>query len=160
MNKTITTNHPEIGYSNNVEIIAQALREHFGFDDNSHLQTAVAAHIWSEICASGRNKEWGTLQIKHALDSIRARLADLTEALGRISPEVAPLRLAGAIREHACAGKVTGIDVALRQFGTNDDSEPFAVVVGPLAIDLAIQILTAVNGRPPQEVRTNPPQPA
>lgn len=150
--KTITTAHPEIGYANNVQIIAKALRDNFGFEDNSHLQTAVAAHIWSEISQRSDTKEWGTVEIKRALDSIRARLADLEDALGRVSPEAAPLRLAGFIREHTIGNRSLGVDVALRRFGTDESAEPLVVLIGPKAFDLARQLLTAVNGRAPLEV--------
>ena len=72
MNKTITTKHPEIGYTNNVEVVEQALRHHFGFDDKSHVLTAVAAYI----CGTGSDtKTWGANEVQAALAAVTARVA-------------------------------------------------------------------------------------
>lgn len=79
--KTITTIHTEIGYSNNIDIISAALRRHFGFDYNSHVQTAVAAHVWSQVCVMGEEKRWGTKEVQQALAGIRGRLDILDIAL-------------------------------------------------------------------------------
>jgi hypothetical protein len=149
MAKTITTIHRETGYSNNVGLVADALGTHFGFADNSHIQTAVAAHIWSRICHMGEEKRWGSDDVKHALDCIRARLADLDAALGKIAPEAAPLRLSGLVRTHSVGNTRCGTDVALIAFGAADDASPLAVVTGENAPALAKQILTSVNGRIP-----------
>jgi len=80
--KKITTTHPELGYTNNVEIVAQALRHYFGFDDNSHVLTAVAAHVWAVICGRGdETKAWGTTEVQNALTAVRARVDALQKAL-------------------------------------------------------------------------------
>lgn len=77
--KTITTKHTEIGYTNNVEIIERALRERFGIEDNSHLAKTIAAHIWSELvtttgCRRQDGYEWGSVQIRNAFKIITHRL--------------------------------------------------------------------------------------
>ncbi|OAM91760.1 hypothetical protein OH491_24950 [Termitidicoccus mucosus] len=150
MNKIITTIHTEIGYSNNVAIVEETLMGCFGFTDNSHVLTAVAAHVWSQICATGEQKRWGTPEVKHALDCVRARLADLDVALGKISPEVAPLRLSGVLRRHCREKTAGGTDVALLTQGSQDEDEPVAVLCGAGALEVARQLLTAVNGRAPR----------
>lgn len=77
----ITTQHGMIGYTENVQVIERALREKFGVDDNSHVATAVAAHIWSAMCMGleGRAGEncyiWGTPEIESAIRRIQHRLA-------------------------------------------------------------------------------------
>ncbi len=81
--KTVTTKHP-IGYTENVAVIATALREQFGFDDQSHLLTAVAAHIWSVICGTcSESKTWGQNEVTDALDRVARRLETMRTQLGK-----------------------------------------------------------------------------
>lgn len=78
--KQITTVHPEIGYTNNVEIIERALREQMGFNDASGLMTTLAQHVWSGLCIHNPKriyttvkdgKIWGADDVAHALASIQ-----------------------------------------------------------------------------------------
>lgn len=83
--KTVTTLHGEIGYSKNVEIIARALREQFGVWDNSYVETAVASHIWCEVCGSGcgcsgDERKWTSEHVLRAVRLIRARLVEFEAA--------------------------------------------------------------------------------
>jgi hypothetical protein len=85
-NVTITTQHTEIGYTNNVKIIAEALRAHLGVQDNSHVETAVAAHIWSYICGRGcgvdrNSKTWGTEEIAQAIRTVQYRVSVFEKAI-------------------------------------------------------------------------------
>jgi hypothetical protein len=80
--KTVTTVHTEIGYSNNLEIIAGALRERFGFDDASHVLLAVAAHVWAVVCTkSGEERTWGTVEVEQAIAACQHRLQAMTDTL-------------------------------------------------------------------------------
>ena len=100
---TITTNHKEIGYTNNVKIIETALRERFGFDDNSHILTAVAAHIWSYICGTSDlesgNISWGTTEIETAIVQCQARLTRMTVSLQTLKVRRQAMSITGAGRE-------------------------------------------------------------
>lgn len=85
--KTITTVHKEVGYSNNVDIIETALREQFGLDDQSHVLRAVAAHIWSAICANyGDERKWGTEEIILALIQCEKRIKNMHAQLACTRP--------------------------------------------------------------------------
>jgi len=80
----VTTIHKEIGYTNNVQIVERALRERFGFNDNSYMLTAVAAHVWSYICGTSNcdgKITWGTTQVEWALEACQARLDKMKETL-------------------------------------------------------------------------------
>lgn len=99
--KTIVTHHPDIGYRNNVEVIEQALRSYFGFDDNSHMLTAVAAHIWSAICHKGEEKRWGSAEVVVALNGCQARLDVMREALAQASRNSSESKLT---RKHTAFG--------------------------------------------------------
>jgi hypothetical protein len=77
-------------------------------------------------------------------------LADIEMELGKIAPEVAPLRLFGILRQHTCGNTPCGVDVALLEQGSDDDAEPVAVMGGHRASELASRLLTAVNGRIPR----------
>lgn len=78
----IVTKHTEVGYTNNLNIITDALREKFGFNDNSHVMSAVAAHIWSKICIkTGDEREWGTVEICEALSAVGWRLEEMRKQL-------------------------------------------------------------------------------
>ncbi len=80
MSKNITTTHNEIGYTNNVEIIERALRETFGIDDASHMMTALAAHVWSQIAGLGVTKmNWGEAEIERAFEQLKGRLDHMTK---------------------------------------------------------------------------------
>ena len=81
MSEMIITEHPEVGYENNVVVIETALREHFGLDDNSHALRAVAATIWSSICHKMDSKQWGTWDINRAIAVVQARLNIMTSQL-------------------------------------------------------------------------------
>lgn len=95
----IQTKHSEIGYTNNVEIIARALRERFGIEDNSHVATAVAAHIWSSLvthtprsrdCQSvADGYEWGTAEIEEAVRQVRHRISQIETATNLIKATAA-----------------------------------------------------------------------
>jgi hypothetical protein len=78
----IKTKHTEIGYTNNVAIVEKALREQVGFDDNSHVILAVAAHVWSQICFQGSDeKEWSEEHIKCALNQCEWRVQAMKQHL-------------------------------------------------------------------------------
>lgn len=85
--KTVITAHPEIGYSNNVAIVEDALRHLFGCDDQSSVLTAVAAHVWSRICATSSTSEkpdgkrWGTAEVIEAVRACRFRLENIEKAV-------------------------------------------------------------------------------
>jgi hypothetical protein len=80
--KSVTTKHPDVGYDCNVQIVAQALREVYDMGDSSYVMTAVAAHIWSEICHLGsEEKTWGGPTIRNALASCEYRLNVMKEAV-------------------------------------------------------------------------------
>ena len=74
MSKTITTQHPEVGYEKNVIIIETALREQFGLDDNSYVLRAVAAAIWSIICHRMNPKPWCTGDVNGAIKVVQTRI--------------------------------------------------------------------------------------
>lgn len=80
----ITTLHGEIGYSNNVEIIERALRERFGVNDNSHVATSVAAHIWSEVCGRSSPITWGTEEIANAVRAIKFRISQVEAVVAQL----------------------------------------------------------------------------
>lgn len=64
--RVITTTHSEIGYAHNVAIVAEALRSNFLLSEDTHVLTAVAGHIWSEI--SERDvKQWGLPEVQRAM---------------------------------------------------------------------------------------------
>lgn len=79
MNIQLTTKHDKIGYTNNIEIVETALRERFGLGDNSHVLTAVAAHVWSQICGRsvGDDIQWGQLEVDAAIETCEARLRNM-----------------------------------------------------------------------------------
>lgn len=82
---TTTTQHTEIGYTCNLEIIERALREQFGFDDCSHVQTALAAHVWSQVNRqTGTGATWGTKEIANALAQLRARVEKMESHLASL----------------------------------------------------------------------------
>jgi hypothetical protein len=72
----VTTDHPETGYGNNVAIIEKALREKFGLSDNSHVMTAVAAHIWSKVCGKCV-KTWSDQDVREAIHQVECRVGIL-----------------------------------------------------------------------------------
>lgn len=94
--KTIKTNHPEIGYRNNVEIIEKALREQFGFDDQSYMLTAIASHIWSAVCGQSQ-PTWGDKEIKTAMEQCLGRLQIMAGKMG--------WQMTGGILEYLCLDK-------------------------------------------------------
>ena len=76
------TTHKSIGYSENIDIIEEALRCRFGIDDDSFLGRAVAAHIWSYLCQSvSDEKEWGETEIALAVIDIQRRLNNISAAI-------------------------------------------------------------------------------
>ena len=76
------TTHNQIGYTNNIEIIERALREKFGFDDNSHVGRAVAAHIWSNVCQQGTDEKiWAEPEIILAIIQCQERLQKMVDAI-------------------------------------------------------------------------------
>lgn len=78
----VTTQHLEIGYTNNIEIVQRTIREKFGIEDNSHIGLAVAAHVWSVICqTSSPEKQWGTEEVVIAIATCLKRLADMEQSL-------------------------------------------------------------------------------
>ncbi|HEY0944249.1 MAG TPA: hypothetical protein VGD81_03250 [Opitutaceae bacterium] len=87
--KTVTTNHPNIGYRNNVEVVETALCTYFGFADDSYMLTAVAAHVWSQICGKGMGdlKTWGQTEVEHALLCCRVRLRAMERCADVVSAE-------------------------------------------------------------------------
>ena len=84
--KQIETTHDVIGYSENVEIIQQALRC-VGFQDNSHVGTALAAHVWSVLVhcqvpatrTTEKGYSFGEAEVEFALSSIEARVKVMRE---------------------------------------------------------------------------------
>lgn len=82
-----TTKHTEVGYTVNVKIVEEGLKR-FGIADDSHLQTAVAAHIWDLICSQcNEDKVWGEPEITHALVLIQQRLDKMSDAIRCKRPE-------------------------------------------------------------------------
>ncbi len=95
--KPVTTRHGQIGYKVNVDIIAQALHN-LGYQDDSHMMTALAAHVWSLITGSTRynvyqgapkdidwqtDRCWSREAIGDALHIMRARLDKMTANFAR-----------------------------------------------------------------------------
>jgi hypothetical protein len=77
---SVTTKHDKIGYTCNVDVIETALRERFGFNDNSYVIKAVAAHIWSQVCGTD-NATWNQEDIEFAIASCTARLQKMRASL-------------------------------------------------------------------------------
>lgn len=79
------TIHNEVGYNTNVKIIEDALDRGFGVYDLSHVNTAVAAHIWSSICgrsaAASGEIEWGLLEVMNAVRSVKLRIENIEHSL-------------------------------------------------------------------------------
>lgn len=91
--KTVTTVHTEIGYTNNVAIIERALREQLGIDDQSHVMTSLAAHVWSCLVtgsdrADGFATETGytftSHLVKACIQRVRARVDQMEQQLTAI----------------------------------------------------------------------------
>ena len=71
----IKTVHPEIGYTNNLEVVECALREQLGIDDASWVLKAVAAYVWSVIAGQvGEEKYWTSDLVLEAIASCENRL--------------------------------------------------------------------------------------
>jgi hypothetical protein len=91
MMKTIKTVHAEIGYTNNIEIIEQALKENFRLDDNSYVIRAVAAHIWSKVCGQTSPKQWTSDDVLEAIAACEFRLRRMTDLVNKqVKPATTP----------------------------------------------------------------------
>lgn len=80
--KTVTTQHPQIGYAYNVEIIETALRESFGIQDNSSLMEALATTIWLDLAVTPKEDHtWGTAEISEAIGILTYRLKAINKQI-------------------------------------------------------------------------------
>lgn len=85
------TTHNEVGYHLNVKIIEDALARGFGIQDLSHVNTAIAAHVWANIASRIGNGlgeiEWGFSEVAQAVMAVKRRIESIETHLDNRGPQ-------------------------------------------------------------------------